>query len=229
MIKVTAATRQELINKSLRTTKGKQRYYRRLFSKIEYPNRALSRIDVNKWFKEDILDADISIQGETEKYIVTISFYGVWANFQGELSRRSIKDAITRAYKTEDIYVYCSCPDFYYRYSYVATQNHYITKKIQTIPAPIRNPHDSLGSGCKHLLLCLFQSQRWITELANNTYKYIQYVKRANRRLYDEIIAPIVEIDSEQNENVTPKVDESNQQMESDPQQISESETGDTQ
>lgn len=198
MIRVSAATRQELINKSLRSTKGKQRYYRRLFSKIEYPNRALSRVDVNKWFKEDILDADISVQGETDKYTVTISFYGVWANYEGELSKKSIKDAITKAYRTEDIFIYCSCPDFYYRYSYVATQNGYITKHIQTIPAPIRNPHDSLGSACKHVLLCLFQSQRWITELANNTYKYIQYIKRSNPALYQRIIAPIIEIDTPQ-------------------------------
>lgn len=198
MIRVSAATRQELINKSLRSTKGKQRYYRRLFSKIEYPNRALSRVDVNKWFKEDILDADISVQGETNKYTVTISFYGVWENYEGELSRKSIKDAITKAYRTEDIYVYCTCPDFYYRYSYVATQNGYITKHIQTIPAPIRNPHDSLGSACKHVLLCLFQSQRWITELANNTYKYIQYIKKSNPTMYKNIIAPIVEIDTQQ-------------------------------
>lgn len=351
MIRVSAATRQELINKSLRSTKGKQRYYRRLFSKIEYPNRALSRVDVNKWFKEDILDADISVQGETDKYTVTISFYGVWENYEGELSRKSIKDAITKAYRTEDIYVYCTCPDFCftgdtkvklldgrtltmkeiaeefaqgkelwvyasdekgdfkpgkvtaawethkvnelvrvtldngeviectpehlfmlrdgsyeeaqnltagvslmtmylrvdrkgyeqtkgkdiqvvsvervqcnevpvydleverwhnfrlaagvmvhncYRYSYVATQNGYITKHIQTIPAPIRNPHDSLGSACKHVLLCLFQSHRWITELANNTYKYIQYIKKSNPTMYKNIIAPIVEIDTQQ-------------------------------
>ena len=351
MIRVSAATRQELINKSLRSTKGKQRYYRRLFSKIEYPNRALSRVDVNKWFKEDILDADISVQGETNKYTVTISFYGVWENYEGELSRKSIKDAITKAYRTEDIFVYCTCPDFCftgdtkvklldgrtrtmkeiaeefaqgkelwvyasdekgdfkpgkvtaawethkvnelvrvtldngeviectpehlfmlrdgsyeeaqnltagvslmpmylrvdrkgykqtkgkdiqvvsvervqcnevpvydleverwhnfrlaagvmvhncYRYSYVATQNGYITKHIQTIPAPIRNPHDSLGSACKHVLLCLFQSQRWITELANNTYKYIQYIKKSNPTMYKNIIAPIVEIDTQQ-------------------------------
>ena len=351
MIRVSAATRQELINKSLRSTKGKQRYYRRLFSKIEYPNRALSRVDVNKWFKEDILDADISVQGETNKYTVTISFYGVWENYEGELSRKSIKDAITKAYRTEDIFVYCTCPDFCftgdtkvklldgrtrtmkeiaeefaqgkelwvyasdekgdfkpgkvtaawethkvnelvrvtldngeviectpehlfmlrdgsyeeaqnltagvslmpmylrvdrkgykqtkgkdiqvvsvervqcnevpvydleverwhnfrlaagvmvhncYRYSYVATQNGYITKHIQTIPAPIRNPHDSLGSACKHVLLCLFQSQRWITELANNTYKYIQYIKKSNPTMYKNIIAPIVEIDTRQ-------------------------------
>ena len=112
MIRVSAATRQELINKSLRSTKGKQRYYRRLFSKIEYPNRALSRVDVNKWFKEDILDADISVQGETNKYTVTISFYGVWENYEGELSRKSIKDAITKAYRSEDIFIYCTCPDF---------------------------------------------------------------------------------------------------------------------
>ena len=454
MIRVSAATRQELINKSLRSTKGKQRYYRRLFSKIEYPNRALSRVDVNKWFKEDILDADISVQGETNKYTVTISFYGVWENYEGEFSRKSIKDAITKAYRTEDIYVYCTCPDFCftgdtkvklldgrtltmkeiaeefaqgkelwvyasdekgdfkpgkvsaawethkvnelvrvtldngeviectpehlfmlrdgsyeeaqnltagvslmpmylrvdrkgyeqvklnssviksdyrstyklvaneikrdeiaakekecdgvaihhidfnkanntpenlrimgvqehylwhshhakesgsydkwrkagdeywqynfrtwedvlkhyhldeynhkvvsvervqcnevpvydleverwhnfrlaagvmvhncYRYSYVATQNGYITKHIQTIPAPIRNPRDSLGSACKHVLLCLFQSQRWITELANNTYKYIQYIKKSNPTMYKNIIAPIVEIDTQQ-------------------------------
>lgn len=193
MKKVSAATRQDLINKSLRTTKGKQRFYRRLFSKIEYPNRSLSRIDTNKWFKEDILDADITVKGETDTYVVTISFYGVWEEYEGELSQRTIKDAITRAFRTNDVYVYCSCPDFYYRYSYVATQNNYITNQIQTIPAPIRNPHDSLGSGCKHLLLCLFQSYKWINELANNTYKYIKYIKNRDPALYERIIAPRIE------------------------------------
>jgi hypothetical protein len=194
---VAAATRQDLIRKSLSVTKGKERFYRRLFSNIQYPNRALSTLDINKFMKSDILDAKISVRGETDNYTVSVSFFGTWDNYQGELSVRNIKDAVTKAYRSEDVYIFCSCPDFAYRYAYIATKEGYITERAETRPANKTNPHDSLGSCCKHCLLILMQSQRWIGELAKNIYKYIKYVERANPYIYKKIILPRIDVNNE--------------------------------
>ena len=200
LLRVTAATRQALINKSRSVTKGKQRFYRRLFSTISYPNQALAGINIDKWIKTDILDAKISVKGETDHYAVDISFWGAWNSYAGELTAYNVKQAITRAFRTEDVYIRCSCPDFRYRMAYSATQGGYIAHTPEYRPAKITNPQDNLGSACKHVLLCLMQSGRWIDELSRKVVKYVSYIKRTNTRLYDKFFKDIFEEESSYSE-----------------------------
>lgn len=191
MLRVTAATRQELVNKSKSETKGLQRFYRRLFSKISIPNRGIQEVNVAKWFETDILDAKINVKGETDNYVIAITFWGCWDSYDKSkpLTEQNIRDAITRAYRSEDLYIACTCPDWHYRYAYVATKGRYVAERPEYRPADITNPKDSLGSACKHVLLCLMQGNVWIYQLAKMTYKYIKRIEQTQPKLYEQFIA----------------------------------------
>jgi hypothetical protein len=209
MIRVMAATRQQLISESLKQPLGKKRYNRRFFSTIEFPNRGLVRmLDINKWMKSDILDAQIGVIGETDNYVVDISFYGVWDNYVGELSPKSIREALQKAFRTEDVFLDCNCPDYQYRFRYQNTRKQQQTNEAEFRPANKTNPNDSLGSACKHVLLCLVSSSRWIYELANLTYKYIKMVEKRSPSLYTQFIAPRIEMEMKTEEEavVEPEV-----------------------
>jgi hypothetical protein len=199
VLRVNAATKQELLQKSRSSTKGTQRFYRRLFSQIRIPNQAIQTVNVAKWFETDILDAQISVKGETDNYVVTISFWGVWDSYDKskDLSQENIKKAVYSAYRSQDVYVACTCPDDRYRYAYVATKGRYRAERPEYRPAPITNPRDNLGSGCKHVLLCLMSSVKWIDQLCKITYKYIMRVKNSQRNLYDRFIREWIEREAE--------------------------------
>lgn len=195
MLKVSAKLRQEIISKSLGTTKGKQRYARRLFSQIQIPSRAIQATNVAKWFETDILDVHINVKGETDNYIVAITFYGVWESYDKKqaLSPNNIKKAITIAFRSEDIYVACDCKDDRFRFAYVQTMQQYRSERPEYRPAKITNPRDSLGGCCKHTLLCLMQSFKWIDQLSKTTYQYIQRIQRSQPRLYEKFIKDKIE------------------------------------
>lgn len=81
--------------------------------------------------------------------------------------------AVQLALDNEDIYVNCDCPDFYYRYSYVATKNGYKFGTPQDIPAPERNPKDNIGAVCKHLYRIL-NNKRWAVRSASMVNKVLR-------------------------------------------------------
>ena len=195
---LTEATRNDLLNKSKNSVKGRQRLARRKKSKISGSTREFNRIDMNKLFKDDILTVEIGVIGETDNYTVKISFGGFLDILHEELSRNNgtlnlqvIIRALVRGFNKDDVFVNCSCPDMYYRYSYVATRNKYMSGPPQTIPAPIRNPHDTLGSACKHVLLVL-SNHSWIIKVASVIMNYIKYMERNYQKLYADIIYPAV-------------------------------------
>ena len=72
MIYLTEATRQQLITKSKTSPKGKQRFNRRLKSRIANSVREYNNINMNDLFKKDKLDINIKVVGETNNYLVTI-------------------------------------------------------------------------------------------------------------------------------------------------------------
>ena len=84
---------------------------------------------MNKLFKDGILDVNINVNGETDDYVVTIKFGG----FLEELSKavktydtfnlRVVTKALIAAFNREDVYIHCSCPDFFFRFLYWATKN----------------------------------------------------------------------------------------------------------
>lgn len=98
--------------------KGKNRYQRRLKSKIKSSISHFNNIDMNKFFKDDILDVSLDVQGETNNYVVRMSFYGTldelhnFINNGDQFDRKSILKALTRAFNRDDVYFRCSCADF---------------------------------------------------------------------------------------------------------------------
>lgn len=201
--------RNQLINKSKHAdnyvtdqSKGKNRYQRRLHSRILNSTKEFNSIDMNKFFKENTLIVNIKIQGETNEYIVQIKFGGILDQIQDQLSRSNNEDqkidlriitrALISAFNSDDVYAHCSCPDFNFRFSYWFRVN-----DISSDPSieqtnngrEIVNPFDTKGRGCKHILLVL-SNNRWIRSVSAVIYNYINYMEKHYPKLYADIIYP---------------------------------------
>lgn len=99
-------------------SKGKNRYERRTKSKISNSVREYNQLDMNKFFKEDILDLYIKVHGETDDYMVGISFSGILELIREETSKdenlqvdlRLILKMLKRAFNREDkVLIRCNC------------------------------------------------------------------------------------------------------------------------
>lgn len=191
------ATKTELINKSKTSYKGRQRFNRRLKSKVKNVVAAMNKIDMNKLFKEDILTVGIPVQGETDEYTVTISFGGFLELLNDEVERsgnltyREISRAAINGFNKDDIYIGCSCPDQTYRFNYFASRNNYNSVAPETRPSRITNPNDTLGSGCKHILLVL-NNNSWIMKVSRAIMNYITYMQQHYPKMYADIIYPAI-------------------------------------
>ena len=195
-------SRNELISQSKRGERekgdGKTRYEKRLKSKISSSNRSYNRIDMNTLFKEGILTVGIEVKGETDNYIVKIS-YGhfidtlreLMRNNNEELNLRVVIKTLTVAFNRGDVYLHCSCPDFKYRFNYWATVDKYNDGEPELRPANITNPDNKLGAACKHVLLVLGNSS-WIIKVASVIVNYIKYMEKSQPRLYQRIIYPAI-------------------------------------
>ena len=99
---------------------GKNRYQRRLKSKIAPSIKHFNNIDMNKFFKTDILDVLIDVKGETNIYKVRMSFVGTLDEIHNELNKSSgaqidrkiVLRALTKAFNKDNVYINCTCPDF---------------------------------------------------------------------------------------------------------------------
>ena len=118
-------SRTELVSKSKKDLKGLQRYKRRVKSHIASSVKQYNRIDMDQFFRKDILNINIEVNGETDNYIVSLSFGGVLDNLKRELQRqgkelelRDIIRATVNSFNHGDIFVKCTCPDFKFRFGY---------------------------------------------------------------------------------------------------------------
>lgn len=192
-------TRNELVSASRNAKKerdGKSRYEKRLKSRVGSSVREYNNLNMNKFFKDNILDINLQVHGETDNYIVSLSFGNI-LNYidkyikDNQLDLSAVARAIIDAFNHDDIYIRCSCPDWQYRFNYWATK-----KDINAGPAEIRpaietNPDDSLGDACKHVLLVLSNTS-WIIKVARVIINYIKYMEEHQKRLYADIIYPAV-------------------------------------
>lgn len=197
MNKLLEDSRRELISKSKSSHKGRQRFNRRVKSRVASSVREFNSINMNKLFKDDILTVNIKVNGETKDYLVRISFSGFLEILRDQIDRfgnldlRSILRALTIGFNKDDVYISCSCPDFYYRFGYWTTRNDTNSGAPQSIPSDITNPNDSLGSGCKHILLVL-NNTSWLIKVASVINNYIHYMEAHYERAYSEIIYPAI-------------------------------------
>ncbi len=194
-------SRRELVAKSKqgnREKDGKTRYEKRVKSKVSSSTKEYNRIDMNQFFKQDILTISISVKGETDNYLVKLSFSGVLNILQEEVKRnnnnlelKNIIKALVISFNKNDVYIHCTCPDFKYRFSYWATIHKTTSGEPELIPADETNPDDNLGPACKHILLVLSNTS-WIIKVASVINNYINYMKKYREKLYTDIIYPTI-------------------------------------
>lgn len=190
-------TRNQLVSDSKNVEKekdGKTRYEKRLKSKISSSVQEYNNLDMNKFFKEDILDINIRIHGETNSYITTLSFSNVLDKLQTftrnkELELHDLIRAITIAFNTDNVYIHCNCPDFQFRFNYWITKKDLNSGAPEIRPSLMTNPDDKLGDGCKHIMLILSNTS-WIIKVARVIYNYINFMNKNKPRLYADIIYP---------------------------------------
>lgn len=153
---------------------------------------------MNKLFKDNILDVNIEVVGETDTYLVTMSFGGFLDNLHDELKNdtdvidlRKISRALTRSFNSDNVYVHCTCPDWKYRFAYWMTKDDINAGEPESRPSDITNPNNTKGTGCKHVLR-LLSNNTWIIKVASVINNYIQYMEKHMQRLYADIIYPAI-------------------------------------
>lgn len=187
--------RIKLISKSKSSQKGRERFNRRNKSKVANTVKSFNQIDMNRLFKENILTVNVPVQGETDDYIVKLTFEGFLDILKDQLKDkeefefRDIAKACIIGFNKGDVYINCSCPDFYYRFGFWTTRNKVNSGAPENRPSKITNPNDTLGSGCKHILLVL-NNTSWIIKVASVINNYINYMKQHYKKAYADIIYP---------------------------------------
>ena len=179
--------------------KGKNRFERRLHQKVSHSTAEYNKLDMNKLFKNGLLDVNILVHGETDDYTVRIIFEGFLDALHSELKRndneltlRIVNRALVYCFNNDDIKVRCDCPDSTFRQNYWLTQHGAIAGDPQNDNGKrIANPNDTKGSGCKHVQMVL-SNNIWLTKVSSVIYNYINYMKSHYASLYAQIIYPAV-------------------------------------
>ena len=180
--------------------RGRNRWERRKYSKLSTSVSDYNRIDMNTFWKENLLEFGIKVQGETDDYVVTVTFENIIDRIKNEIQRnknklefRCILKALIDTFNSEDVYVACSCPDWiysgmnYYSYRQKYNSNPQFGKAMD---APvIRNPGDTKGAGCKHINLVL-SNLSWMMKIASVINNYIWYCKDNMELNYAKYIFP---------------------------------------
>ena len=78
-----------------------------------------------------------------------------------------------------------------YRYNYHSSRNNTNSGEPETRPSKITNPNDTLGSGCKHILLVLSNTS-WILRVARVINNYIHYMEDKYPKMYADLIYPAI-------------------------------------
>ena len=181
------------------TERGKNRFERKKYSKIANAVKNYNEIDMNKLFKQDILQVNIPVVGENDEYTVTIKLEGVITELQkniknngNRLEFRSIIQALTKIFNTSDVYVKCACPDFKYRFAHWNIIKNVSVDDSSHDPGPgkgIANPDDSKGRGCKHILLVLANGD-WMMKVASVINNYCHFLSEKRPDAFLKLVFP---------------------------------------
>ena len=113
---LTEDSRASLLTKSKTSVKGRQRFNRRNKSRVANSVKQFNSIDMNKLFKQNILTVNISVNGETDNYVVRISFGGFLdilhdelKNSGEEINLKSITRALITGFNKDDVFIGCNC------------------------------------------------------------------------------------------------------------------------
>ena len=154
-------TKKELVN--LSKTVGFDRFHRRMT--VNLSEYKLNKIELGRFASsQPHLVLYFTVRGY--EVVIQMSNFSkrLRINSDNRKSKETLRDVIIKAFdqtlKMNDVMVRCSCPDFFYRFSYLATRDDFGYKTDQPIPAPIRNPNGE-GSMCKHLTRLLNSPTSW--------------------------------------------------------------------
>ena len=198
-------TRNMLVNKSRGagtykdTSRGKNRFERKKYSSVGKTVKQYNKIDMNKLFKEDILEVSIPVVGEHDSYTVSVKMEGVIKeiannikNNKNQLEYRTIIQALTKVFNSSNIWVKCTCADYKYRFAHWNIINNVSIDDTSKDPGPgkgIANPNDDKGRGCKHILLVLANGD-WLMKVASVINNYIHYAEEKLRQPFLKLIFP---------------------------------------
>lgn len=205
LLKLDEATRTQLVSQSKNvgqykdTSRGKTRLDRKKYSKLANAVKAYNAIDMNKVFKQDILQVNIPVVGETDEYTVTVKIEGVVAEIQKNIKNngnkfeyRTIIQALTKVFNTTDVYVKCTCPDFKYRFAHWNILKNVSVDDTASDPGPgkgIANPNDDKGRGCKHILLALSNGE-WMMKVASVINNYCHFLSEKRPDAFLKLVFP---------------------------------------
>lgn len=198
-------TRNMLVSKSRSVgpyqdkSRGKNRFERKKYSQVAKTVKQYNTIDMNKLFKEDILEVSIPVVGEHDSYTVSVKMEGVVKeiaanikNNKNQLEYRTVVQAITKVFNSSNIWVKCTCKDYKYRFAHWNIVNNVSVDDSASDPGPGRgivNPKDDKGRGCKHVLLVLANGD-WLMKVASVINNYIHYAEEKLQKPFLKLIFP---------------------------------------
>jgi hypothetical protein len=198
-------TRTMLVSKSRSVgqyqdqSRGKNRFERKKYSQVAKTVKQYNTIDMNKLFKEDILEVSIPVVGEHDSYTVSVKMEGVVKeiaanikNNKNQLEYRTVVQAITKIFNSSNIWVKCTCKDYKYRFAHWNIVNNVSVDDSASDPGPghgIVNPKDDKGRGCKHVLLVLANGD-WLMKVASVINNYIHYAEEKLQKPFLKLIFP---------------------------------------
>jgi hypothetical protein len=202
---LTEDTRTLLVSKSRSAgpyqdkSRGKNRFERKKYSQVAKTVKQYNTIDMNKLFKEDILEVGIPVVGEHDSYTVSIKMEGVVKeiatnikNNKNQFEYRTVVQSLTKVFNSSNIWVKCTCPDYKYRFAHWNIVNKVSVDDSAHDPGPGRgivNPKDDKGRGCKHVLLVLANGD-WLMKVASVINNYIRYAEEKLQKPFLNIIFP---------------------------------------
>lgn len=183
---INEVTRLDLLQKSKTKTKL-NRYTRR----TDVRSVSISRVGILELLYFDQPDLDVYFDINNGAYRVSVRFVGFMDGvrslyqqfserihkeggiFKSKTMREIIEVSLDNALTYDDIRVSCSCPDFKYRFAYVASINDYNFEEPELIPAKIRNPNNN-GSTCKHIVKVLSRPSLWKAKVVTGVMNVIR-------------------------------------------------------
>lgn len=165
----------------------------RFKSRTQINKLKVSRVGVSRPSEDSIhLDLFFEVIGVTDNYVVSMRLTKFFTFLRevyekkvvepqrkrGRPARGSdqllvIKAVIDEAIKSADVQVACTCPDFAFRFAYVATSRGYGFDTNETRPAPIRNPRNKEGV-CKHIMKILTRPSAWAPKAIKLIYDLVE-------------------------------------------------------
>jgi len=194
---------------------GKNRFERKKYSKIANTVKEFNSIDMNEFFKRDILIIAIPVTGETGKYTIKVQLAGVVAEVakniksnNNKFEYRTVLQAITKIFNTTNIRVHCDCDDFKFRYQHALIISNDNVEGTDKDPGPGKTGMaNSSGKGCKHILLCI-ANMDWLMKVASVIHNYINYIAEHKQAAFNQIIFPKlygIPVDAAKENNLVPE------------------------